>query len=306
MNPTNWVPALIVLAMGVLMGVLFLLASRKRAAEGGRDPKLADLDQRVQTLVDQLRELEVERPALGEAYAAEKARLEAAAVAAMKERDARAQVRAAGSVASAGRAVGEVARSRGFFARHPQLKGAAWGAGVVLFFVAVALVLTREQRDRGAGEITGATPPNAPVSEEDREFESAVAAAKENPSDLERASFISHELLRDQRYDEADEIVRRALAADPFHVELRIHHAVVRATRGEVQWAIQELERLARYPEAHEALLFRGALAMQVGSSAVALESFERFVAEAPPETHPPQLANAISLLKQRLNAANQ
>jgi regulator of sirC expression with transglutaminase-like and TPR domain len=89
---------------------------------------------------------------------------------------------------------------------------------------------------------------------------------------------------------------------DPFHVELRIHHAVVRAARGEVQWAMEELERLARYPDAYEALLFRGALAMQVGSSAVALESFERFVAEAPPETHPPQLLNAISLLRQKVN----
>jgi tetratricopeptide (TPR) repeat protein len=311
MNPTNWVPGLIVLAVGVAMALLFLLAGRKRPAGPARDPKLADLDQRVQILLDQLRELDVERHELGGAYVAEKARLEAAAAAALKERDLRAHARPRASLAApAVDRADDAGRAPPFFARHPQLKGAAWGAGVVLFFVAVAFVLTREQRDRGAGEITGAAPPGAASmprqSEADREFERAVASAKEDPTDLERASFVSHELLRELRYDEAAEITRRALAASPFHVELRIHHAVLRGTGGDVQSAMQELERLARYPEAYEALLFRGALAMQVGSSAVALESFERYVAEAPPEMHPPQLATAIALLRGKLNVSEK
>lgn len=299
MNQTNWIPAVIVLAAGVAIALAYLLASRRRAPAAAGDPHLADLEQRVQTLFDQLRELEVERHEMGEGYLAEKTRLEQAAAAALRERDRYGKQRPAAPPGPA------TARTPGFFARHPQLQGAAWGAGVVLFFAAVALVLTREQRDRRDGAMTGAVPPGAPAraqqSEADREFERAVVGAKENPRDLERASFVTHELLREQRYEEASEITRRALAVDPFHVELRIHHAVLRAAKGELQSAIAELERLARYPEAYEALLFRGALAMQAANFTVALESFERYVAEAPAEMHPPQLRSAISMLRQRV-----
>jgi tetratricopeptide (TPR) repeat protein len=301
-------PAVIVLALGVATALAFLLANRKRGAVPAGDPKLADLDQRVQILLDQLRELEVERHEMGDAYAGEKARLEAAAAAALRERDrffktskTKAPERARARDAAAAR------RERGFLVRHPQLKGALWGAGVALFFAAVAFVITREQRDRGEdGTLTGRAPPGATAMQqanEDPSFERAVAHSKENPADLEHASSVSHELLRRQRYDEAEEIIRQALAVDPFHVELRIHLSVLRAIRGEFRSAIDDLERLARYPDAYEALLFRGALAMQVGNSAVALESFERYVAEAPPDQHPPQVVSAISMLRQKVNA---
>jgi tetratricopeptide (TPR) repeat protein len=319
MSQTNWIPALIVLALGVATALAFLLANRKRAAAATGDPKLADLDQRVQILLDQLRELEVERHEMGDAYAAEKTRLEAAAAAALRERDslvkaARTSARRPALEAGVAReSVWGQAGSRpadptpapGVMARHPKLQGALWGAGVALFIAGTAFVITREQRDRGeGGTITGRAPPGAEAMQkpnDDPELERAVARIKENPADLDHASSVSHELLRRQRYDEAEEIIRRALAVDPFHVELRIHHAVLRATRGDVQSAVEELGRLARYPDAYEALLFRGALAMQTGNSAVALDSFERYVAEAPPDQHPPQLASAISMLRQQL-----
>jgi tetratricopeptide (TPR) repeat protein len=302
MSETNWLPALVVLALGAGLALAFLLAGRKRSAAPPRDPKLEDLDQRVQILLDQLRELEIERHQMGDAYAAEKGRLEAAAAAALKERDRFAKTRAS----ARGRGGDAAPAPAPSSTRYPQLKGALWGAGVVLFFVAVAFVLTREQRERSDGAITGRSPPGAEAMRQpnaDPGFERAVTRAKENPRDVENASLVTHELLRRERYDEAEEITRRALAGDPFHVELRIHQVVLRATRGELPAAIQQLERLARYPDAYEALLFRGALAMQVGNSEVALESFERYLAEAPPDQHPPQLASAISILRQKVNA---
>ena len=76
---------------------------------------------------------------------------------------------------------------------------------------------------------------------------------------------------------------------------------MLRATKGDIQPALVELDRLSRYPEAHEALLFRGGLAMQVSAWDVALDSFERYLAEAPADLHPPQLGSAISMLREKV-----
>ncbi len=330
MMPTNWTPGLLVLGAGVAVALLILFSTRKptSVAPAVRDEKLADLEQRLQLLMDQLRGLDAERHQLGDSFASEKARLERDAAAAMRARDEYLKahpeaVRAPGPkqappsahvpATSTGPAPPPAAATGSGFL-SPQLKGALWGGGVVLFFVAIGFALQNWQGERDEnGIMTGRTPPPPEVAQangsgapgegqEHPGLGEALSRAKADPRDLEAASFASHELIRLQRFDEAAELTNQSLAVDPFHVETRIHRAVLRATEGEFRPALEELGMLANtYPDAWEAHLFRGALALQVGESQVALDSFLCFQREAPADEHPPQLGGAISMLRQRL-----
>lgn len=317
MTQTNWLPGIVVGAIGLVVGLVVLLATRRKAPASRTGTKLADLEQRVQLTLEQLRALESDRHQMGEeTYAQEHQRLELEAAAALRARDeflgaVKAEEAAAASAAGVpSPAPGAPAAPKGLFAAHPQLLGALWGAGVVLFFVGLGYFLTQWEHDRGNGEITGAGATSGPMAQqapaaqpqEDPHFQAFYDRAKKNPQDTESAAWVAHELIRQQRFDEAEKMTNQALAADPFHLESRIHRAVLQATEGHLQEAIDALGHLARtYPDSYEALLFRGAIAMQAGESKVALESFERFSVEAPAEERPPQLDHAMMVLRQNL-----
>lgn len=309
---TSWVPGLVVLALALIAGAALLLLTRRRNARTQeRDDQLADLELRAQLLIQQLKELEAERHHLPPAqYASERARLEALAAAAYRARDELQQAPAGRPPAppppQAGRAA--AAARGGLLADHPQLKGALWGGGVVLFFVVLGLLLSREQRPRTEdGSITGRAPPSATVEQGHEEtFQQAYLAVRDDPaSKLDASARVVHELIRRQEWDEASRLTERALGGDPFHVEHRVHRALLSARQRELKEAIAQLRQLSRlHPGAHEALLFVGALAMQQGDERLALDSFVEFAAVAPPEDQLPQLQDAIDDLRRRLEGA--
>jgi tetratricopeptide (TPR) repeat protein len=303
MNETQWLPGIVVIAVSAAAAVGYLLLGTRRDARRGEADAVLDLDQRLGMLLEQLQGLEADKAALGpERYVAEKARLEAEAAGTLKER-AQAVALAQAPAAPASSEPSAPKAADGFFARHPELRGAAWGAGVVLFVVALAWGLFAQTRDRGEGGMTGRIPPGATAqAQPDDGFEAALRSAQADPSNLEATAMVVHELIRRQQFDEADNLTRRSLAADPFHVETRIHRAVLRSTQGELREAMEELGQLSTlYPDSHEALLFRGVLAMQLGDKPAALESFERFWARAPVSERPPQLDGAIRQLRAEL-----
>src|SRR5260370_30122015 len=136
MTETNWWPGIIVLAIGLFLGAGSLLFVRPRTARTRekRDERLADLDGRVQLLLDQLRELSADRHHLDVAqFAAEKGRLELEAAAAMRARDEHQHGVRPKAPAQGGEvpATAAATSAQGWWTRHPQLKGAAWGGGVV-------------------------------------------------------------------------------------------------------------------------------------------------------------------------------
>ncbi|MET0402702.1 MAG: tetratricopeptide repeat protein, partial [Cystobacter sp.] len=236
-------------------------------------------------------------------YEAERTRLEQEAVAALrardefvKDQDKRATVPGPSAPAPAG-----------FLS--PQIQGALWGAGIVLFFGILGYTLVSEQHPRGENEeATGRTPPGgasaagpqaAGAPQMDAEFQQAWEKLQRDPADLEAAAIVSHELIRNEMYEESERVTRRALAVDPFNVELRVHMGVLQAVRGDEAGARRELLRLANtYPDAQEGLLFLGALAMKQGDKAAALDAFERFAVEVPSKMVPPALTSAIQQLR--------
>ncbi len=172
MTQTHWLPGIVVLAIGLAIGVAFLFRLRRQSVRPGRDAdgRLADLDRAAQLILDQLKELVADRHHLEAAqFDAEKNRLEQEAASALRARDEYARGRAVpepvNPKAPAAPTVAAPA-PQGWLARNPQLKGALWGAGVVLFFVALGLFLGQEQKPREDGaNATGKTPPMASPGE---------------------------------------------------------------------------------------------------------------------------------------------
>lgn len=317
MNQTNWLPGIIVLAGGLLLAVVYLFASRKQAAKP-RDGVLEELERRAQMLIEQLRELSADRHHLtDEQFAAEKARLELEAAAALRARDEHTATVAKKAAAAAERPAAAAAKAAaaptGFFGRHPELKGALWGGGVVLFFVVMGLLLSQSTQERGENDsITGKDPSEAagtrgmaqdgPATDEEQMIRAAIDEVKKNPENVEAAAEVGHALIWRQRWDDAASLTERALATDPFHIETRIHRAALEASRGNPEGAIQKLQHLAdTFPDAYEALLFIGMISMQGGDNARALESFERYAAETPASEQPPQLMDGIAILREKL-----
>jgi tetratricopeptide (TPR) repeat protein len=315
---TNWLPGIIVLAVAFVAAAAWLLYQRSRGAlaktEQPRDGVLDDLTQRAQSLIDQLRALEAEKHNLGaEQYAAEKSRLEHAAAAALRSKDEHLKRKTSGE--GAPRAP-QAPVATGWAARNPQLVGALWGAVIVLFFGGLGYLLVAEQQPRTEGqEATGRMPPGAAGQQGDgmgappegRDMQEARARLQANAGDVESAALLSHELIRRQEFDEAAKVAAKGLAADPFHVELRVHRGVLRATKGDLEGAEAELTELVdTWPDAQEALIFLGSLALRRGDKARALEHFERFSVEVPRNMQPPQLGPAIAQLRAEVNGGGR
>ncbi|WP_141332906.1 tetratricopeptide repeat protein [Myxococcus sp. AB025B] len=315
-QPTNWLPGIIVLSVAFVAAAAWLLYMRSRGAiaatppEPSKDGVLDDLSQRAQSLIDQLRALEADKHNLApEQYATEKSRLEREAAGALRAKDEHLKRKATSSGDGRPRAR-ELPAPTGWSARNPQLSGALWGAGIVLFFGGLGYLLVSEQQTRVDGqEATGRMPPGAAGGQQaqqggmgesqDPELAQARARLESNPGDLDAASMLSHELIRRQQFEEAAQVTAKGLAVDPFHVELRVHRGVLRATQGDLQGAEAELTELVNtWPDAQEALIFLGSLALRRDDKQKALEHFERFSVEVPRNMQPPQLGPAIAQLR--------
>ena len=100
-------------------------------------------------------------------------------------------------------------------------------------------------------------------------------------------------------------IARRS--STPFHPKGRVGRAVVRALEGDLKGSVTDLEALAsRYPEAYDARMFAGMLAMEDNDQRRALMNLEAYVALAPADEQPPMMRMAISQLKQEMAAPQQ
>lgn len=311
---TNWLPGIIALAISLLCGIGYLLLQRRKggapsAPEPQRDGVQDDLDRRAQSLIEQLKELVADKHNLSpEQFEVEKSRLEREAAAALRARDEYRQQRKPSTTGASDPAAPAPAPT-GFSGRNPQLVGALWGAGIVIFFGTLSYLLVSEQRTREEGmEATGKVPDGqAPAGQqmpppEDAEFVEARERLRANPNDLEAAGLVGHELIRRRQLDEAEALTKKSLAIDPFHIESRVHLGVLHAIRGDATGAEQELLELAdTYPGAQEALLFLGFISLQSGNRGKALDYFERFSVEVPRNMQPPGLDAAIAQLRQEI-----
>jgi TolA-binding protein len=305
---TDWLPGILVLLLGAAAAGVALFLGRRSAPVNAKEARRASATQDADDaellgarLLDQLRELEADKHQLSQdAYQAERARLELKAADALRARD-----EARPSVANKPSPPAAAPAATGLAARHPQLAGAFWGAGVVLFLGALFLWVKQDAQPRSQGEgLTGTVGRGEASTQpppEDPGFATALARVRDDPSDVETSAHVVHELIRRQDYDEARLLTERSLGVDPFLSEARVHRAFLLAVAGDPKAASSELQHLsALYPNSSEALLFLGLLRMRSGDNHGAADAFERFLAEAPADEQPPQMrASLVSLLQQ-------
>jgi tetratricopeptide (TPR) repeat protein len=312
-SESHWIPGIVVLSLGLIAGALYLFFGRKSAAAPAAD-RVGDAQRRLDSLLSQLREHQGEKhqrnPA---AWKEEQDRLERAAADAMRARDevAKAPERAGGKGKKAEPAAAP-APPAGFFGRHPQLVGAAWGAGVVIFFGALGLWLSQEQKPRGEGDVAtgtvgrGAGPASSGQEADDRDFEAALARTRADPGgDLALTGEVIRELIARNDFQKAQELNERALATDPFRTDLRVHRAFLKVVTGQREAGMAELGRLADlYPEGSSALIFRGMVHMQEQQPKAALQDFEAYLAVTPPQNVPAQLRAGVAQLRRQVSGA--
>jgi len=310
-SESHWIPGIVVLSLGLIAGALYLFFGRRPGGAVSAE-QVGDAQRRVDSLLAQLREHQGEKHQMDPAaWQEENDRLEHAAADAMRARDG---VASASDGARARGRKGESAAApapSGFFGRHPQLVGAAWGAGVVIFFGALGLWLSQDQKPRAEGETaTGTVGRGGPGEKagggDDQDFQSALARTRSNPGgDLALTAEVIKELIGRSEFQQAQELNERALAADPFRTDLRTHRAFLRVVQGQREAGMAELSRIADlYPDGSSALIFRGMVHMQDQQPKEALEDFEGYLAMTPPQSVPPQLRAGIAQLRQQVGGA--
>lgn len=307
MNATNWLPGLLALGAALVVAAGYVFLSLRKAAPAGKQEearkRAAELDAQYQTTIRQLRELKAEQPKLTpEAYEAQRAELEKRAADVLRAKETQATPAPAPAATQAATAAAAAGAPKGFFAQHPQMVGALWGGGVVAFFAVLGVLLFTQAKPQadGGGPMQQAQGDGQPQQGAD-ELEQAMEHLREHPEDADTAAMVGHELLRRQDWAQAAEVTARALGADPFNVENRIHRAAIKAQRGDPA-AQAELQHLAdTYPGAQEALLFLASVQAQAGSKAKALDDLERYVTVAPPEEQSIELYQAMAQFRREL-----
>jgi hypothetical protein len=314
MSHTNWTPGLVVLLVGMVIGVVYVLLMRRRSGPFeavAADDRIADLDTRYRSLISQLKELAADQHLFSaEKFAAEKLRLETEAAAVLRQKDEHRgvkheQLKADARAAKQQAAQAEAAKT--FFGRNPALKGAAWTLLLVAFFGGLGILLSQEAKERpqgGPGQMAGPMQQRPEEkAPEDIEFERLIARLQKEPDNVDLLAQVTHELILRQDMQNAVHLTMQGTSIDPFHVETRIHRALLDGSQGQPGAAVAELEKIASlYPNSSEALLYVGVLSQQMGNTAKAVQALEKYAAETPPSEQPPMLREGIEALKRRMS----
>jgi Flp pilus assembly protein TadD len=235
--PTDWVTALIILTAGVIVGVLFLIVTKRRKATLPADEDLRfDLEARRDVLLEQLRD-----PAVA---GQERARLELEAADVLRRLDT--------TIAPATTRSEAAPITSGFFG--PAVKGFLYGMGTFgVLAGAVYFVSTQATPRATAGEpamapaaATASVDPHAMPIRTDEALEDLVAKAKKEPANLDvHLQLAQAHLERDNLMAVFDE-TKIVLAARPDDSRALTLQAIVRATMGEGDRALEMLQRATK------------------------------------------------------------
>ncbi|MEW6433677.1 MAG: hypothetical protein AB1730_19395 [Myxococcota bacterium] len=323
-HETNWLPGLLMLAAGVVAALVFLFTSKraapvtKPADRANPEPAPAtavsdDLEAKYQRLLGELKEHIANKHLVpADVWEREHARLEQAAAAALRERDG-AKHEALKAQARLEKKAQDAAKDTGFFAQHPAVGGALVGGLVVAFFAYLGMSVSNPENARvdgppGMGGAVGSPQPGGPRQPQaDPKLEALASRVQADPDDIEAVTGLAMHLISLQSFNEAKPLLARAALLDPYHVRGRVGRAVLRAVDGDVAGAQSELERLgANYPEAYDAHLYAGLLALEQNDERRAVRDLELYVNTAPPSEQPPMIRAEVEKMKAELAGAPQ
>lgn len=283
---TNWLPPLVVLGIGLLVGLVLALrtARGRRAGAATRavpldDVEVRDLRVELDQRLAQLRELDDtadKRTAEELARARHALELEAARVLlALEAAERRAAQAAAGEAAPPAAAPAS---------RSPAWVGALWGGGTVGFAALLFFVLQGQIAQRApGGSITGndvsvnGPGGQAQAPRADPELEALFARAKANPQDLDAQLDLAQALLQRERLVDVFMAAQAAREIDPDNPRALTYEAVVRHAMGQGEIAMQLFDKaLRRDPALAEGWVRRGLVAFDLARYDDAVTSWEK------------------------------
>jgi tetratricopeptide (TPR) repeat protein len=252
----DWTPAAVVLSVGVVLGLFFIwrAVSAGRTAVTARavpDLELRDLEAKRDALILQLRELEdTAAKRSGDQLASERYALELEAARAWRALDERQLTAPSGArpVADTPKTVAEAA-----VAEPPSAwKGFLWGVGSVSAVLLLVMLVSRsaeERRDRGSP--TGGGPMAAGGAEAgDPELERLQAAVAARPDDLAARLDLARLQLMRQDMMGVFEQTQAVLEREPENPRALAYQALVRMAMGQSDQAESMLKRaIAKDPD---------------------------------------------------------
>ncbi len=248
--------SILAIAIGLVAGLLVVLLTRD-SGEDDFDSELTDLEERKDHAVAQLRELAAQRDKIDpEVYERQRAEQERGAADALRERDRLLSQRKAPTAT-----------------KTPAVRGAVWGAGIVLALGAVWLIVS-------PSEIPAAATTNSVLDPELAEIHRQLRA---NPADVDLLVRGAALLAHRDRPGDAYRYIERALQLEPEHPGALGQYAALLATRGETARARTILDDLGeKHPDRGEAWALRSMVAMEMGDRDTARASLEAYMKLAP------------------------
>ncbi|MEO1173115.1 MAG: hypothetical protein AAFX94_13855 [Myxococcota bacterium] len=279
METEIWLNGFLAITAGLILGGIVVARLVRRGAAGADlEMQLNDIDEQLEHMVAQLRDLEQQRERSAESYyVEEKALYEGKAAALMRERDTvverleklgpDAEAIEAEPTRKPKKTEAEVTATVGFFAERPQLSGALWGALAVLVVGGLFWSVSAEQTDRApGGSITGNTQPGqVPPERSERptpqnpELKAVMERLEKNPNDIDALNDITRQLLFGQMFGEASQLNAKVLQLDAKNLSGLTYAAVLKAARGNPDAATDDLDALiAEHPKHADGHFFRG------------------------------------------------
>lgn len=282
MSEVAWLPALLVLGIGLAIGVAASIGVRRSrkhqtAVNDGQELLLRDLEGRRDDLYARLRSPDLEP--------GDRESLELAAAHTLRELDRLAPGRVQTTPPPTETQPSTAAPEKGplpLGGRHAALVGFVSGMAVVLL---VGGLIYLAIRDSGAGQDprTATASPETPHPDESalpaevqRELAQLEAAAAAAPNDLLARKRLALGRLDAGLYFEAFSDAEAILASQPEDPDGLYIQGVVRLSMGRAGEALELLDRvLARYPEHLRAMIYRGLALAQGGDLDQAIDTWE-------------------------------
>jgi tetratricopeptide (TPR) repeat protein len=289
MGPTgvDWLPSLVVLSAGVVLGVLAMLRFRSAGQAGASimttpPLEMRDLAARRDVLVRQLRELEdTSAKRTAEQLAGERYQLELEAARVLRDLDARSAVAPAVPLA------GTPARAG---AAPSALRGFLWGAGSMAALGALFLLVWYSARPREeGGSLTCNTPGEAQGEDPADPGEARLREAlTRNPDDLEARLDLARLYLSRQDMMAVFKETQYVLERSPGQPRALGYQALVRLAMGQSQMALDMLkESQRRSPDYFEGYIHLMLAYVRIGRTADADTTLAEATARFPQQAEP-------------------
>jgi len=293
-SEVDWVPALLVLAVAVVLGAIAVARMKRGTAPLPPQDERASLEAERDGLIAQLRELGPDTEML------ERRRdLERGAAQVLMRLDA---LPAADAVAAASPETREKEPPpQAAPAPRSSLAGFLWGIGSAVAVGLLLYAVSDTATERGAGEpVTGNVGPAESETAADPELETLDAAVRRNPEDLDARLALAQRHLMRQDLMAVFEQTQYVLEREPRHPQALAYQSLVRLAMGQADLAEQMLKQaLEVEPDYLEAYVHLALVYARTGQG----EQAEAAIAEAS-RRHPSEAEMLGRLLSEIRTAA--